>query len=254
MADGLFEKISVTVVAGRRPELLEQTLSSFWHRMLCNFEVEDAQINLDPIFGGESELQECIRIFASFFPNGRISSPDSASFGTAVKRLWVQAPSGLVLHIEDDWSLDRPITPQLVGRSFRKHGPQLKSIFLASASTAAPREILRWRPNRFKSRLKYAVRRLPRFTAFGTSPQISSGSFLQECGRRMNGSLDPEKQMKAEFNPALTEWQRKFLAANLWGPNFEYLITDIGREWRRERGITKTISGAKTFWDSSRGA
>lgn len=245
-----FEKISITLVAGSRPDLLQRTLESFWEGMLCNFEIKDAHMNLDPIFGDQVERQLCIRIFTSFFPKGRVSLPNSASFGKAVKRVWSQAPSGLVLHVEDDWLLRRSITPQIVENSFGKYGPQLKSLFLASSTTALARENLRWRPNRVHSRLKSALLRSPRYTAFGTSPQIACGSFLQGCAKRMDGSLDPEKQMNADSNPALTEWQKHFLAANLWGPNFEYLITDTGRTWRDERGITKIRDGSKTFWAS----
>ena len=47
-------------------------------------------------------------------PKARISEPDTASFGQAVKSLWSQADTNLIFHLEDDWIALDPITPEMV--------------------------------------------------------------------------------------------------------------------------------------------
>ena len=52
--------IDVSLVAGRRPELLERTLSSFHQHVLEHFELADAYVNIDP-FGGDLAAHDACR-------------------------------------------------------------------------------------------------------------------------------------------------------------------------------------------------
>ena len=236
-------------MAGRRPDLLSGTLNSFWSNMLRHFSVSVAMINIDPIFGGGEDHKECVRIFSSYFPDGEIIAPETASFGAAVKELWGAAPPGLVLHIEDDWLLRYPIKPQLVQESFNRYGANFRCLFLSSQTTAMPGETLRWRPSSRTARLLQRLRGIRPFTAFGTSPQISDGHTLRLIASMLNPALDPEKQIRQNHNLDLWEFQQKFLSGNLWGPTGDYLVSDTGRAWREERGIRKTVQGARSSWD-----
>jgi len=88
-----------------------------------------------------------------------------------------------------------------------------------------------------------------RIAIFGTSPCFLDGAFARGSARLMDPGLDPEKQMRKGRNPALEDFQQRFRCRLLPGPGGTELITDIGREWRDGKGITKTTVDGRSIWE-----
>lgn len=87
------------------------------------------------------------------------------------------------------------------------------------------------------------------FPNFCTSPSILRGYFARQSASFMDDSLDPEKQFHGGWNPALEEYANNF-KAYIYSPEETPVIVGIGRVWREERGITKTITNAVSTWDT----
>jgi hypothetical protein len=108
--------IELTIVAARRPSLLARTLESFQLRLFRHFKFTGASINIDPIWGDESEMNECVRVMQQYFPNATAFTPNQPSYCRAVKRLWSNSTADIIFHLEDDWLLMEDIAPSILDR------------------------------------------------------------------------------------------------------------------------------------------
>ena len=63
-------KIDLILIATLRPEILEITLNSFYHKLLKNFNVR-LIVNVDPIGDTRYTQQDVINICKKYFPNIR---------------------------------------------------------------------------------------------------------------------------------------------------------------------------------------
>ncbi len=106
------DAIDVSIVAGRRPDLLERTLASFEENLFRNFEIARVIANIDPIFGDEADHLKCIDLIRAMDSDALVSEPEEPGFGAAVKRTWSSTQASVILHLEDDWLLNYPITPK----------------------------------------------------------------------------------------------------------------------------------------------
>ena len=107
-------RIDVTLVACRRPDALARSLASLDRHVLSRFEIERVWCNVDPAFGTEDAGAECEALLCSRFANVTVWQPETPSFGAAVRRVWSQADTATVLHLEDDWEALGPIGPEQV--------------------------------------------------------------------------------------------------------------------------------------------
>jgi hypothetical protein len=88
---------------------------------------------------------------------------------------------------------------------------------------------------------------IPRFT---TSPSFLRGDFAKSCSNLMDPNKDPEKQFYSGVNPALQAYvrnQRNYIFSR---DNYP-VIADIGRDWRRERKIIKSIRDSNSVWEGA---
>ncbi|MBL4885262.1 MAG: hypothetical protein JKY95_12095 [Planctomycetaceae bacterium] len=93
----------LALVCGRRPELIARTLESFHQNVFPHFSFANVLVNIDPFCGDAADGVEVRDIVESYFPEAIFFEPESASFGAAVKRLWKNSKSDILLHLEDDW-------------------------------------------------------------------------------------------------------------------------------------------------------
>jgi len=240
--------IEVSLIAGRRPDLLERTLASFSDGLLQHFQVKRAIVNIDPVFGDESAMDRCKEIVASYFDDVLVNTPEAASFGAAVKYTWSQTEADWVLHLEDDWIVRHPITPEMVAACFQL-SPKVTNVVFSCPTLGG-------KGKKFKGREE--VRTLPdgavkkkHIPIFGTSPRMMDGVFARGCAALMDPEFDPEKQMTPDINSALWRHIRPCRCAILWGPKGDTVIDDIGREWRAKRGIKKIVERGKSVWETS---
>lgn len=236
--------LDIALVSGRRPELLARTLASFGTDLFAGFAIDGVFANIDPVFGDAADQAACRDLILSHFPQARIFEPETAGFGAAVKRVWAATSGDLVFHLEDDWHLNEPLTPDdilpLMSGNTRSVAPV--SVEMGWDGQALFNE--RRRKKRF---LGLPVGRYE-FNVFGTSPRFLDGDFARHCAALMDPSLDPEKQMRRPGNPELIAYQQPFRCRLLPGRTRPDLITDIGRNWREVRGIDKVVSGGVSTW------
>jgi len=237
--------LQVCLIATRRPEILEITLNSFNRNLFSNFNVINFFANLDPAFGntGQHKLtKDCIR---DYFPNAVINEPAKASFGHAVKWAWGKFENGLALHLEDDWRLNEKVTP---GDVFEKLKSGYSAVTLCGNHKKwYKRRSYLWVGCRRTSFPYLGIKKVP---ALGTQPKFIRGEFARELSNLMDPNLDPEKQMLPHINPTFSKLFKDnkcgFLDAS--GDKDFGVLTDLGREWREERGIKKIVKNGKSVW------
>ena len=140
------ECIDISLVAGRRPGLLKQTLESFDNAVFRNFHIAHVYANIDPFAGSESDHLICRELILRRFPQAVVSEPDSPNFAQAVKTLWSQVQANYVLHLEDDWLALKPVTPEQVFPLFdedRVMAVSLATVGLGAKGRGKPRYRLR---------------------------------------------------------------------------------------------------------------
>jgi hypothetical protein len=232
------------IVSGRRPDLIERTLASFQEQVFRHFALRRVLVNIDPFCGTEQDGDEVARIVTRFFPAAELFRPEQASFGAAVRRLWQATSADIVLHLEDDWIALEPITPadvegRLAGR--------VAALTLMTAekhwSGGSPYQT---------RRKKYRIAGVPvwsrRVSRFSTSPCFLSGPFARTCAGMMDARLDPEKQFYDAVNAPLERFSEGWDALFLVGKRAPNVIEDIGRDWREQRSISKTVVNGVSIW------
>jgi len=239
-------RLDIALVAGRRPDLLAETLASF-EKLFRHFEIGAVFANIDPVFGDEADHAATRARLLARFPDAEITEPSAPGFGAAVRRVWSATRAGLVFHLEDDWLLNEPLGPD-----------DILPLMTGDTRSVAPVAVeLGW-----NGRDDFNVRRRKRrilgipagrleFNVFGTSPRFLDGDFARRCAGLMDPSLDPEKQMRPPGNPALIAFQQGFRCRLLPGRTRTDLITDIGRAWREARGIEKIVADGVSTWTTT---
>jgi hypothetical protein len=222
----LLGEIDVTLVAARRPELLELTLRSFRQNLLRHLRVRRLYVNLDPIWGSESDAAAVKALCSRHFPDAVFNEPAEPNFSAAVKWLWSQSECDWFMHLEDDWCL-----------VWRINAARLA----AEASDSRVGQIS------FFNHRK-AWRRGVWSRKFTTSPSLIRSRVAHAAAAHMEPHFDPEKQLYDGRNPAVMEalsgYRHRF-HGNRFAP---LCIADTGRAWRTARGIEKRRADGVSTW------
>ena len=244
-------ELDVCLVATRRPDLLAQTLSTFEEGLFRHFRVTRIIANVDPLFGTAKEQRECVALIRRYDPDASITQPGGAGFAAAVARTWAASTADIILHLEDDWLLKRPVHPADLEAMVRDRRVGQVSFNHAGKD---------WSQRR-KGRFCYTRGR--RYTAFGvrlpfkhrvplflTAPSFFAGDFARHAAQLMNPNFDPEKQFCRGLNPLLESYVLPFKNLIL-GENPDFYIEDIGRAWRERRGIVKHLVDGQSSWEET---
>lgn len=241
------EEIDVCIVATRRPDLLEKTLRSFHLNLLKSFKVRKIIANIDPLFGDLSDQNRCIELIRAYDPNAQIELPKVANFARAVASNWLASSTDVILHLEDDWLLNRPVRPDHL-QSFVDY-PWIGQISFNHANK-------RWNVRKNGS-FCYARKQLklvgikssfgPKKPTFLTGPSFLRGSFARRSAELMDLGLDPEKQFCRGLNRPLERYVAPYRNL-IVGEVDAYYIEDIGRSWRKARNIEKQIVAGQSYW------
>jgi hypothetical protein len=240
-------EIDVCLVSSRRPLLLRQTLKSFEQNLFRNFSIRRMIVNIDPIFGTETDHRECVRLIREYDPEAIITEPSAPGFCLAVKRNWLASEADIILHIEDDWLLLKPVTQEDIA-CLQNHCDIGQVCFNHANKN--------W-PVRQKGPACYGRRRLTllglptplrvRRPIFTTSPSFLRGSFARSCAKLMDTSFDPEKQFFKGVNLPLERFVAPYLNIVI-GEKPDYFIFDIGRDWRSNQSIEKKFVNWQSVW------
>jgi len=240
-------ELNICLVASRRPELLDHTLNSFKRSVFGRARIGTVRANVDPIFGSDDEQQACVQIILRHFQNADIREPESANFGGAVRWLWNDLPNGLMLHLEDDWICKAKVELGRV-RNFMQGNTSAVSLL---SQTHGPRGSSDFSLLRRKNRLFGLAKLRKRAPCFSTSPGFFEGEFARVCSKLMDPTLDPERQMRPPYNMPLWHYLRAHQCRFYKTDEGLPIIEDIGREWQRLNGVTKTVKGGRSDWKVS---
>jgi hypothetical protein len=221
----LIDKLDVLTTATLRPDILEITLRSFYHRLFRQVRKCRLIINIDPIpEGAGNDKDEIIAISRHWFSDVVVRAPDKPSFPSAVQWLWTQSETDVVFHLEDDWMLRRSVDIQFVAEEFAKHD-ELAQIALNPRVNRSHERKLSLRPSFI--RRKFILDALPLF-------DITS---------------DPEKQWHRHFEPggALAHWT----FADHGSVGDGHHVREIGALWRKQLNLVKWSPGEVTWKQSS---
>ena len=242
-------KIDITIVAGRRPELLRATLESFSYRAFSHHDVQDVFVNIDPIFGDQADADACINLVRDYFPSPVIFTPHEPGFGAAVKRLWSSTTSGFVMHLEDDWLAFDDIDARIEA-CFQAERVKQVSFHTANQNWDIKKRGHHHRRRRYATFFGVKLPLPSTYPKFTTSPSIIEGDFARVSADLMNPAFDPEKQFYSGVNAAL---ERAVAGCDnyIFSPNSKPMILDTGRTWRQERGISKNVRNATSIWEKT---
>lgn len=241
--------MDLSLICGRRPGLLARTLESFGERLFRHVPVARVIVNIDPIFGDEQQGSETRDVARRAFPQAEVHMPETPGFCAAVQRNWAASTADYIFHLEDDWLLNEDITSDV----FR----HFDDATIGQVSLESREKKWNWETrgvyhtSRTKRRLfgiKLPIYRvIPFFTA---SPCFVEGGFARGSAKLMDPVYDPEKQFSAGVNKPLERFvanRRNRLIRAREG----FLVTDIGRDWRADRGIEKTTANGLSNWSSA---
>jgi hypothetical protein len=233
----------ITLIAGRREDLLRQTLASFSDRVFRHFPIRRMIVNIDPFMGDAAEGDRCEALVRGYFPDATVFRPEVPEFATAVARVWAATTAPRVLHLEDDWIALEDITLDRVESLF---GGDVAAVAFLNANKKT-RRLRHQTVGRLVTRADGTVEKID-INAFSTSPGVFEGEFLREAARRMQPGLDPEKQFFLETNLHLEAHALPRRCMFLRGSTQFALIEDIGRQARAEAGLVKRYKDGASVW------
>lgn len=242
--------VEVTLISGRRPALLDATLSSFHKNLFAHCTVSRFIANIDPFGGSAQDQKSCVELIRSYFPDAEIFEPLTPSFGGAVQRVWQASTGPVLFHLEDDWLLLEPLDVEKCLGLFTEQVAVLKFVSKEHGWTPEDGPYLKGRVSR-----KWLGMRLGKrtFNKHGLSPGFFLGPFVRKWASMIHPDsdpdLDPEKQARPGVNQALFEYVDQFTCKMLPGQRTVNLIEDIGRQWRDNQGLVKRVHDGKSTWE-----
>jgi hypothetical protein len=234
----------LTIIATRRPDLLVRMLDSFSRQVFPQVRIENVIVNIDPVFGTVEDQEASVSILRRRFPQVEIFAPERPGFAAGIARVWRATTADYVLHTEEDWFAERDagdFTAPFLDR------PKLAQVVFYIPFQQEPLGI-----RRKVKRRTIAGLPLPSFMGsptrhIDTSPSLMRGVFVRKCAELMNPALDPERQFCGGLNVPLQRYAAKF-DGYVHGPDGEHVLSDMGREWLRRRGVKKQIVNGVVSW------
>lgn len=242
--------MDITIVCGRRPELLKRTLDSFGEKIFGNFPPGTVYANIDPFCGTNADGDACEELIRSRFDKAEIFRPTVASFGGAVKRLWQKPQSRYFLHMEDDWEVLMSVVPADIEERFSENVVQVQ--MAARGRLYLPHRYSYKTTWRSLFGLKIGKRTHFDRPLFSTSPSFVERDFAKRCAEMMDPGKDPEKQLY-EDGTELAEFTRNYRNHPLVGHGGGAVVRDIGRQWLARHGFQKRIIDGKSIWERTAG-
>ena len=223
-------QLIVTMPALYRPEILATTLWSFERGLFCQFSKRTLIINLDPVGVAEDLLPEKRqRIFdlaSQHFDQIISRASDHPSFSVAVQWIWQQAVNRqdqsrdveYLLHLEDDWVLNRAVPVAVVDTLLSQ--PKVGSVRLQ------------------RQKQPVTDHRL------SLNPVFLHIGFIRQALPLFRLDKDPEKQFSMQpLLSALSDWRHLVMPDGQGG-----WVSDIGVHWRKSRNLEKVSELGTSRW------
>jgi len=210
--------IDFTTPAMVRPEIIDQTYSSFSNR-LKGVDLKKCRliINIDPLPTDVSR-KNVVKVAKKYFGEVIYNYPDTANFSAACNWIWSQAETDCIFHLEDDWVLKVDVNMKKLIRHFNEN-KNLQAIQL--------------RAYRFA------------YNKIALSPLIMHKKVYKHIAGKLDITLNPEVQMRGErFKGLIMPYPTKKISHK--GKIITYpkarnqiILRDIGRKWIKKTEYTK---------------
>ena len=246
--------IAITMTATRRPTILRQTLSSFFHYLFQNHSNThyDLFLNVDP-GGDDVTSMEIVNQAIHTLPHVAVTynCPTTASFPKAFKWTWesaLQSNADLFFHLEDDWRLNYHVNLGEINRIFTTY-PDL-AILRLSAFPAGAFKLKIWNKWTTYNGDFFEIADGDRgLLGFAGHPSFIRREFVELAVKALDGIRNPEKQLKGH-NKYLKDYMNTHRFGVYNGRCYARMITDLGRPWMIKNGWRKSGSKAMfTNWE-----
>lgn len=218
----------ITIVATRRPEILDRMLKSFTKHLNLPRDY-NVYINVDPV-GFDIDSIDVVNVVKNYFDNVSYNFPATPNFTKALKWVWSQVKNRLFLNLEDDWKLTRDIDLSVLEKFFINE-PRLAQVCFRQDLMG-----FQFRYNGF-----YHI-----MQSFCGQPSILTKQFVNDAIPLLSDNLNVEKQLKNEQGLYRLNTLKKYIYGQWCNncsnkkPHFILSnMTDIGREWREKYGFEK---------------
>jgi len=218
-------KINVTTTATVRPEIIDRTYSSFTSKIKdVDFKASTLYINIDPAPNNEDDIRKVKKIAKKYFGKVVANVSEEPNFSAAINWLWLSAKSKIILHLEDDWVLERDLLLQPLIKKFKKT-PHLYQIILRA--------------------YKYKYRKCC------LSPSLMHSRFYKAVAGNLNPLINPEIQLRGKkfglvMPPAKNSKNNIFVYPEKAS---DIIVKDIGRKWIKKTNLRKPDRKGKfTSW------
>ena len=241
--------LDVTMTATLRPEIVDQTLTSFRSNLFGSTDIR-LIINIDPVGDDVSpaDVSAVAREHFGDFVTVRYAA--EPSFPTALRWCWEQVTTPYFFNLEDDWTLLAKLDivnmitvleacPWLALLRLPK-GPASTTHCRQSSSHKEPYYV--WNGSYFEC----PHGRIKRNSYYG-SPSLIRTNWARDVLPLMHAGASPEKQtmrLHRKREPTMWWWEYGVYTA----PNTPQTILDTGTPWRHERGIRKNSYDRFTRW------
>ena len=207
--------IDFTTTATVRPEIVNETYKSFKKNLKgVDFAKSTLYINIDPVPEGQ-DPKSIVKVAKKYFGKVVHNIPNTPSYSQAFNWIWSKATTDLIVNLEDDWYLDKPIHIKELIDIF-KNKPTLYMVVLRAYSYVYP--------------------------ALVTSPAIVHKRLYKKVAGKLDPTINPENQLHTKgrvfgldmpFKQNGIDPAKRIVA---YPENLDDIIVkDLGREWMEKQ-------------------
>lgn len=195
--------IDFTTTATARPDIIDQTYSSFTkHLKGIDFDKCTLRINVDPV-PLSIDRKYVLQVARKYFGNVDYNFPDKANYTAACNWVWTRANTDIIFNLEDDFIITEDVDCV-----------ELIKLFSDKRLYEVPLRLY-----------GYVYDKIP------TSPSFMHKRFYKKVAGNLDESLNPEVQLRGN------NWGLEMPTGGgtnngrVWCYPKHIIIKDIGREW-----------------------
>ena len=241
-------RIDIATTATWRPELLEETLDSFFTNLFSSLNAEYRMvINVDPVGSDEDQCGEIKKVVSKYFKSFKINRTNKPSFPKAFRTVWSLCNAPLVFNLEEDWvlnyKLDFPKILEIMENNVSLAHLRLSAFRSTEGHIKCWNHFFPWNGEFFECKREDIGS-----VGWCGHPSLNRISFVKGALGRIDPNFNPEKQIKGRFmGDFLIKWRFGIYSHQ----NHPALIKDIGRPWMAKNKWRKAGGNDQhfTMWE-----
>ncbi len=233
--------IDITLTAVQEPWILEAALASI-RRYVASDDVNlRLLVNIDPV--GEGTADDTEKVCQQYFQHRLVRRPAKPSLNEALKWLWRQAQTDIVLHWEDDHVAERPINLPAMLDVFSVQSNlaylQLPRISFTDLIDSQLLQHQRWQDEMYRRCGQYRM---------SLQCSLIRRAFIAKAADMIHLRCDPEIQFHTK-NTELQAWTDKWEYATWVKPGDSRAVRHIRKRRRPNAAWQKMQSNRGTIWE-----